>query len=147
MTVKIKLDRRSKTTLIKLNKQTHTVRLVKKQKQIKLNRIGGSGPPGDRGEPGPGLPPGGTTDQIIQKASNDDYDFKYADANDLADKNYIQDFVISSTVNVVHNLGKLPAVTVITSAGDEVECEVTQIDLNSLTVVFNAPFSGKIICN
>ena len=63
------------------------------------------------------------------------------------DSHYTQDFTASSLVTVVHNLGKYPAVTVFDSAGDEVEGSVDHNNINSVTVAFSAPFSGKVICN
>jgi hypothetical protein len=47
-----------------------------------------------------------------------------------------------STWNVTHNFGKIPSVTITDSSGNEVEGEVTHIDLNSLTIVFSASFAG-----
>lgn len=64
-----------------------------------------------------------------------------------ADKTFTQDFLTSSTVTVTHNLAKYPAVIVINSAGDEVEGDIRYLNSNSLTVIFNSAFSGKIICN
>lgn len=43
---------------------------------------------------------------------------------------------------IEHNLSKLPSVTITDSSGNEIEGEVTHIDLNSLTVTFSAPFAG-----
>jgi len=63
------------------------------------------------------------------------------------DKNYSVDFTMSSTVSILHNLNKYPSVTVFDSAGDEVEGSVSYNNLNSVTVTFSAPFSGKVICN
>src|SRR2546421_2844165 len=64
-----------------------------------------------------------------------------------SDKNFTHAFTSASSVNVPHNLGKYPAVTVMDSAGDECEGAVDHIDINNLTVTFSAPFSGEIICN
>jgi hypothetical protein len=65
----------------------------------------------------------------------------------LADKNYTQPFSVTDTVAVPHNLGKYPAVTVMDSAGDQVDGDVVFTDLNNLTVSFSAPFSGTVTCN
>lgn len=64
-----------------------------------------------------------------------------------SDRYYTQDFSSANSVSVTHNFNKFPAVTVFDSAGDEVEGSVEHNDLNSLTVAFSAPFSGKVICN
>lgn len=64
-----------------------------------------------------------------------------------ADKHFEQAFTSSSSVTVNHNLGKKPAVTIIDSAGDEVEGTVNHTGVNSLAVSFSAPFSGIVIVN
>jgi hypothetical protein len=64
-----------------------------------------------------------------------------------ADKNYTQAFTAVSTIDVTHNLGKLPAVTVMDTADDEMVGDVVYNGLNALTVTFTAPTSGTVICN
>ena len=63
------------------------------------------------------------------------------------DKNFTLPFSAASTVDVAHNLGKYPAVSVFDSAGDQCEGAVDYTDLNNLTVSFSAPFSGTVTCN
>lgn len=63
------------------------------------------------------------------------------------DANYTQSFTSTSSVTVVHGLGKYPAVTVLDSAWDECEGMVDHISVNQLVVSFSAPFSGIIVCN
>jgi hypothetical protein len=63
------------------------------------------------------------------------------------DKTYALDFGVTSTLNVTHALGKYPAVTVLDSSGDQCEGDVYHLDINTLRVVFSAPFSGKLTCN
>lgn len=53
----------------------------------------------------------------------------------------------SDTWTIIHGLNKRPSVTVLTSAGDEVEGAVTVDSLNQITITFCAPFSGKAILN
>ena len=53
----------------------------------------------------------------------------------------------SASWSITHNLGKYPSVTVTDSAGDEVEGEVRYNGVNSVTVTFSAPFSGKAYLN
>ena len=50
--------------------------------------------------------------------------------------------VPSDTLVVAHNLGVFPSVTVIDSAGTQVEGCVTYDSENQVTITFNAPFSG-----
>lgn len=64
-----------------------------------------------------------------------------------ADKNFTQEFGVTSTLSVPHNLGKYPSVTVFDSAGDQVEGDPNYTDLNNLTLNFSAPFSGTVTCN
>lgn len=48
---------------------------------------------------------------------------------------------------VQHGLGKFPSVTVIDSAGDEVDGDPVYIDASSLRIVFSAAFSGRAYLN
>lgn len=63
------------------------------------------------------------------------------------DANLVHDFTNQSTVNFEHNLGKLPAVTIIDSAGDEVEGEVEHNSVNEITITFSAGLTGSVILN
>lgn len=64
------------------------------------------------------------------------------------DKNYYHDQAIpSDTWAIVHNLGKKPSVTVIDTAGTEVEGEVKHISLNEVKIMFSAAFSGNATLN
>lgn len=64
-----------------------------------------------------------------------------------SDKHYSQQFTNTDEVIVNHGLGKRPSVTVIDTASDEVEGEVTYLSSNSLLVSFSSNFSGTILCN
>lgn len=48
---------------------------------------------------------------------------------------------------IVHSLGKYPSVTVIDSAGSEVEGEIVYDNDNQVTIVFSAGFSGNAYLN
>jgi len=48
---------------------------------------------------------------------------------------------------IIHNLAKFPSVTVVDSAGEEVEGEVKYLDNNSLRVIFSAAFTGNAYLN
>jgi hypothetical protein len=62
--------------------------------------------------------------------------------------NYIHDQQLSSiTWNIVHNMGKFPSVTILDTAGDEVEGDVTHISINQLTITFSAAVAGKALLN
>lgn len=60
---------------------------------------------------------------------------------------YEQAFTAQSTVTVLHGLGHRPAVTIVDSAGDEVEAEVVHNSNSQLTLLFSANFSGTVLCN
>lgn len=93
-----------------------------------------------KGSPGVGVPTGGSSGQLLEKLSNTNYDTGWKS------RNFSQDFSNSSTVVVNHNLGYRPSVTVIDTAGDEVEGMVTHNGINSLTIVFSASFGGTVYC-
>ena len=72
----------------------------------------------------------------------------YGTINDGADLHF--DFVqatASDTWVIAHLLGKFPAVTVVDSAGSEVEGSINHTDVNNLTISFSAPFTGKAFLN
>ena len=48
---------------------------------------------------------------------------------------------------VNHNLNKYPAVSVVDSTLDEVQCEVEYNSLNQCTLTFNDQFTGQAIFN
>lgn len=62
------------------------------------------------------------------------------------DKTFSIDFN-ASTVVVDHMLGKRPSVTVINSAGDQVEGDIVYDTLNRLTLTFSGSFVGTVHCN
>lgn len=55
--------------------------------------------------------------------------------------------VPSAVWTIQHNLGKFPSVTVVDTAGTEVEGEVRHIDNNSLVLEFSAGFAGQASLN
>lgn len=64
------------------------------------------------------------------------------------DKHYIHEqSVAASTWTITHNLGKYPAVTITTSAGDEVFGLVHHISVNTTELLFSSAFSGKAFFN
>lgn len=136
--------KKNKLTLVN---KSQRIALQTKKQNIRLRQTGLPGRPGDKGEPGFGLPTGGTTGQIIVKQTDDDYDFGFASPNSLADKNYVQNFSVLSTVIVTHNLNKYPSPVIFDTAGDEVEGVVEYLDPNTLRLRFSSPFSGTVTCN
>lgn len=134
---------------IRLKKRDHSIVVRRVQRTIKLKHSGLRGPQGVQGiqgETGAGVPAGGLENQVLQKASNDDYDYQWM-VPVFGDLTYTQDFTVTSTVTVNHNLNKYPSVTVLDSTGGEVEGDVNYVSLTQLLIQFAAPFSGKVICN
>lgn len=61
---------------------------------------------------------------------------------------YVHDQFNPSDIWVItHNLNKNPSITVVNSAGDEVEGAVTINSLNQVTITFCGAFSGKAYLN
>lgn len=90
-----------------------------------------SGAPGPAGASGPAGPQG------PQGPAGSGGDLSYTHVQATA----------SATWLVTHNLGKIPSVTVIDSAGSEVEGDVAYTSANSLTLNFSAAFSGTAYLN
>lgn len=138
---------------IRLSKENRSVKVVNRKENIRLVHSGKTGPQGPKGEQGEqglqgvGMPTGGVTGDVLIKASDADYDFKFDNVFDASDKNYEQSFTALSTIVVNHNLNKFPSVMTKDSAGDEVEGEVEHTSKSSLILKFSAPFSGVVSCN
>lgn len=65
-----------------------------------------------------------------------------------SDKNYVHNQDTPSTVwEVTHNLNKCPAISIVTSSGDEVYANIEYIDNNHCKIYFSNAFSGKVYCN
>ena len=68
--------------------------------------------------------------------------------NTNGDKHFVFDqFDPKSTWEITHNMNKFPSVYIVDTANSVVEGLVEYIDKNSLTVIFNFPFSGKAYLN
>lgn len=53
----------------------------------------------------------------------------------------------AETWEITHNLGKYPAVTVIDTAGDQVEGDLQYLGLNTVRITFGAAFAGRAFFN
>ena len=102
---------------------------------------------GEKGDPGEGVAPGGEEFWVLVKDGSDDYVTKWVEPSELADKNHVTNFSVTDEVSITHNLNKYPAVSVMDSAGDQVEGEVYYVNTTQLIVRFTNPFSGRITCN
>lgn len=151
MTRTIKLVQKDKT--IKLTQNTPKIKLTQVTPKVVLKQVGNPGKPGekgdkgDKGDTGLGIPSGGTPGQVLVKDGTEEYALKWQTPTFSGDKNAVLEFSVADVVAFSHNLNKYPAVSVIDSAGDEVEGSVEYVDTNSIVVSFNAPFSGRITCN
>ena len=63
------------------------------------------------------------------------------------DKNYEQSFVDQTLLNITHNLQKKPSITVLDTAGDEIQGGYEFVDNNNVKVSFSTTFSGIITLN
>jgi hypothetical protein len=79
------------------------------------------GSPGPEGPPGPAGAPGGAVYTHIQGAP-------------------------AATWNVVHNLGRYAAVTIIDSTGAEVDGEIQHVSPDACNLLFSSAFSGRALC-
>lgn len=53
----------------------------------------------------------------------------------------------SDTWKIKHDLNKLPSVTIINTAKEQIFGDITYDDENNVTIVFSAPVSGKATLN
>jgi hypothetical protein len=68
--------------------------------------------------------------------------------SEIRDKSFeFEQLTALDTWVVVHNLGKMPSVTVVDSSGEMVIGDVTHNNLNQLTITFSSGFAGKAYCN
>lgn len=110
------------TAVLEILSSTGTTELVELYEQ---------GPPGIPGPQGPqGIP--GTN---IGGGLGADLNYHYAQGP--ASANWL----------IIHNLAKFPSVTVIDSAGEEVEGTIQYIDNNNLRLLFSAAFTGSAYLN
>lgn len=91
--------------------------------QITIASSGPQGPAGSAGAAGPTGPPGGTNTYVFHQMS------------------------ASASWVITHNLGQFPSVTVVDSAGTEVEGTVTFLDNNNIRIDFSAGFAGVAYLN
>jgi hypothetical protein len=96
---------------------------------------GVAGPQGPQGEPGIGGSDITSTDDLVEGTEN-----KYFEVGRVSYE-HTQGSSSNSWV-IEHNLGFKPNVTVVDSAGNIVEGEITYTNSNSITVSFQASFSG-----
>lgn len=79
---------------------------------------------------------------------NDPIEATFTISQNIQDLNYIhyQDVAAEKWV-ITHNLGKMPSVTVVTSAGEQVVGDVQYNSTSKLTIGFSAAFAGVAYLN
>ena len=92
---------------------------------------------GPQGVPGPGVPSGGTTDQVLIKKTDSNYDTEW--------KSLSFDFIQSSpssTWVINHNLGYKPSVDVYDSGSQQIQAEVSHSNVNQVVILLTTPIAG-----
>lgn len=128
---------------IRLNRKNQTLKIVNQRDTINLKRTGRAGRDGSDGRSAYeiALANGfvGTEAEWLASLNGS--------GSGGSDANYVQNFIAQSVIYVTHHLGKLPSVTIIDTAYDEVEGSVQHHDTSSLTVILSSPMSGTITLN
>lgn len=91
----------------------------------------------------------GLDNQVLTADSTQSTGIKWATpVSGSGDLNYDHNQVASTTVwTIAHNLGKIPSVKVIDSGSNEVIGDVSNTDVNNLTITFTAAISGHAYLN
>jgi len=105
--------------------------------------LGEGGAAGGGGGTSHGLPPGGTTGQLLAKESSSDYDAEWITVSGLVSSYRHVQSVASAVWTIAHNLGFYPNVSVVDSTGREVVGEIDYTSMNVVTLTFSAAFGGE----
>lgn len=148
----VSVSNRTNNVTVENNTRNHSVDIVNSQvkvnkpiRNVEVNQVGRRGLKGDAGQDG----------RVTEVLAGEGIIVDNADVSKpvisatggSGDKTYTQDFTMQHTVYLSHGLQKLPAVTVINSAGDKLESTVRYVDINNVIVQFTAPFSGRVTLN
>lgn len=130
---------------VRVNHTVKDVQIIHRNNTIELHNGGRRGIKGDPGQDGR------VTEVVAGEGiivDNTDVSKPVVSATGgSGDKNFVYDFTMQHTLNINHALQKLPAVTVINSAGDKVEATVEYVDINNVIIRFTVPFSGRATLN
>jgi len=89
----------------------------------------------------------GTSDQVLTSTS-DGVRWKTLSTLEGSDKHHTHtQNAVSTTWNVVHNLGKYPSVVCVLDNGYEFVPHVEHVDANNLIIYLNGEDRGKAYCN
>jgi hypothetical protein len=73
---------------------------------------------------------------------------EYVDPGNLGnDLNYTHVFTSTTSVVILHGLGKIPSVTIIDGSSNTIYGDITYTDLNNLTITFKQAFAGTAYLN
>jgi hypothetical protein len=145
------------TTVEVFESETIVIEVTGENSPVVIETTGDQGPegkPGLKGDKGDTGLKGDKGDQGITGLKGDQGD--KGDKGDTGDQgipgvsgaSYVHNQAIASTTWIVnHNLGRYPSVTVIDSAGDEVEGDIKYNNSNQITLTFSAPFGGQAFIN
>lgn len=99
------------------------------------------------GKNGIGIPIGGTTNQVLTKIDNSDFNTTWTDI--VTDATFIYTQLQSSSEwLIIHSLNKkTPSVTIVDTGGNVVIGEIEYSSLNIIKLKFSAPFSGTAYLN
>lgn len=100
------------------------------------------------GPPGPGVPIGGDTGDVLTKSSSTDYDTEWSTIEQISQDVFAEERythiqpVSASTWTVTHGLNRYPIVSVTDSSGSTVYGDVVHLSANQTQLIFEVPFSG-----
>ena len=139
--------------------------------EVEIIRTGAPGPKGDPGEPGPQGPigltgatgPAGSNgisayeEAVAQGFIGTEEDWILSLKGDKGEKGDKGDAGVpqwythsqiapSDSWTVVHNLGKMPSVTIVDTAETVIYGDILFIDLNTIRIDLNYSISGKVYC-
>ena len=88
------------------------------------------------------------TDNVMMVGAEDEHLVTISTLSDAVDKHYTHtQSVVADTWNITHNLNKYPSVSVVDSAGNQVEGDIEYVDANNVILSFCGAFSGKAYLN
>lgn len=96
------------------------------------------GPQGPQGDPGPGLPIGGSVGAKIRKTAGGDYATEWY----TSQYTHIQTGGAAIQWDIAHNLGEIPLVQILDTNDVLIEGEIEHIDLNNTRITFNVALEG-----
>lgn len=132
---------------IKVQEVHRNVSIKRNVQKVSIRSLSKRGLPGPEGDDGPD---GKSAYQIWLDDGNVGTEQDFLDSlkgTPGAIGGYFTQAFLGSTIVITHNLGYIPALTLIDTAGDEVEGAILERDNNHFTVQFSAAVSGTAYCS